>query len=94
MHKKDQVKEVIEKPINPPTNWVVIGVYMYTSHVFEIIKTLKPSARGELEIADIHNFYIKDGSLKASKLKESWLDAGSFDELLRVNEILGKLSKK
>jgi len=90
----EEVKEVIEKPINPPTNWVVIGVYMYTPQVFEIIQKLKPSARGELEISDIHNFYIKDGSLKASKLKESWLDAGSFDELLRVNEILGKLSKK
>jgi len=91
--KGEEVKEVIEKPINPPTNWVVIGVYMYTSHVFEIIKTLKPSARGELEIADIHNFYIKTGSLKASKLKENWLDAGSFDELLRVNKILGENTK-
>jgi len=92
--KGEEVKEVIEKPINPPTNWVVVGVYMYTSHVFEIIKKLKPSARGELEIADIHNFYIKAGSLKASKLKENWLDAGSFDELLRVNKILGEKNLK
>ncbi|MCR4335278.1 MAG: sugar phosphate nucleotidyltransferase [archaeon] len=86
----ENVIEVVEKPKNPPTNWVAIGVYMYTSHVFELIKGLKPSARGELEISDLHNFYIKDGSLKASKLKEEWLDAGSFDELLRVNKFVGE----
>lgn len=86
----DKVTKVVEKPKDPPTNWVVIGVYMYTPHVFEIIKTLKPSARGELEISDIHNFYIKDGSLAASKLKKEWLDAGSFDELLRVNRFVGE----
>ncbi|MFH1391818.1 MAG: sugar phosphate nucleotidyltransferase [Candidatus Diapherotrites archaeon] len=86
----ENVIEVVEKPKNPPTNWVAIGVYMYTSHVFELIKGLKPSARGELEISDLHNFYIKEGSLKASKLKEEWLDAGSFDELLRVNKFVGE----
>ena len=86
----DKVTEVVEKPKNPPTNWVAIGVYMYTPHVFEIIKDLKPSSRGELEISDLHNFYIKDSSLKASKLKEEWLDAGSFDELLRVNKFVGE----
>ncbi|MAG18441.1 MAG: spore coat protein [Candidatus Diapherotrites archaeon] len=86
----DKVTEVVEKPKDPPTNWVAIGVYMYTPQVFELIKGLKPSARGELEISDLHNFYIKDGSLKASKLKEEWLDAGSFDELLRVNKFVGE----
>ncbi|MCR4368484.1 MAG: sugar phosphate nucleotidyltransferase [archaeon] len=86
----DKVTKVIEKPKDPPTNWVAIGVYMYTPHVFEIIKNLKPSARGELEISDIHNYYIKEGSLKASKLKKEWLDAGSFEELLRVNKFVGE----
>ncbi|MBI4210213.1 MAG: NTP transferase domain-containing protein [Candidatus Diapherotrites archaeon] len=86
----EKVVKVVEKPKDPPTNWVVVGVYMYTPHVFEVIKTLKPSARGELEISDIHNFYIKDGSLKASKLKKEWLDAGSFDELLRANKIVAE----
>ncbi len=90
----DVVKRVIEKPKDPPTNWVAIGVYMYTPDVFRIIKGLKPSARGELEITDIHNEYIKQGELKASKLKGVWLDAGSFDELLRVNKFVGELSKK
>ncbi len=90
----EKVTKVIEKPKDPPTNWVVVGVYMYTPHVFEIIKNLKPSSRGELEISDIHNYYIKDGSLKASKLKKGWLDAGSFDELLRANNIVAQSRKK
>ena len=86
----DRVVKVVEKPKNPPTNWVVVGVYMYTPEVFGAIKNLKPSARGELEIADVHNFYIKNGALRASRLKKEWLDAGSFDELLRVNRIVGE----
>jgi len=86
----DRVVKVIEKPKDPPTNWVAVGVYMYTPHVFDVISKLKPSSRGELEISDIHNFYIKDGSLKAGKLKKEWLDAGSFDELLRANRIVGE----
>lgn len=85
-----KVKEVIEKPKNPPTNEIVIGVYFYTPDVFKIIKTLKPSARGELEIADLHNHYIKQNKLSASKLKKHWLDAGTIDELAKVNEYVAK----
>jgi glucose-1-phosphate thymidylyltransferase len=87
---KGKVVKVVEKPKDPPTNLVVVGVYMYTPHVFEVIKTLKPSARGELEISDIHNYYIKEGSIVASRLEKEWLDAGSFDELLRANKIVGE----
>jgi glucose-1-phosphate thymidylyltransferase len=86
----DNVKEVIEKPKNPPTNWVAVGVYMYTPDVFNVIRTLKPSERGELEIADVHNHYIKKNSLKASKMKKEWLDAGSFEELFRVNKFVAE----
>ena len=85
----EKVTKVVEKPKEPPTNWVVIGVYMYTQDVFKVIKGLKPSARGELEISDLHNHYIKQGSLAASRLEKEWLDAGSFDELLRVNKLVG-----
>jgi glucose-1-phosphate thymidylyltransferase len=90
-----KIKDVIEKPEDPPTNWVSIGVYMYTQDVFEVIETLKPSQRGELEISDIHNHYIKKGTLQASKLKrkDSWLDAGSFDELLRVSNAMSETPK-
>ena len=90
----NEVVEVIEKPENPPTNWVAIGVYMYTPDVFKVIRELKPSSRGELEITDVHNHYIKKKSLKASKLKDKWLDAGSFEELFRANRILRERNKK
>ena len=90
----NEVVEVIEKPENPPTNWVAIGVYMYTPDVFKVIRELKPSSRGELEITDVHNHYIKKKSLKASKLKDKWLDAGSFEELFRANRILRERNKE
>ncbi|VVB99079.1 UTP--glucose-1-phosphate uridylyltransferase AglF [uncultured archaeon] len=90
----DRVSKVIEKPKDPPTNWVVVGVYMYTPQVFGVIKNLRPSKRGELEISDLHNYYIKDGSLCASKLTKEWLDAGCFDELLRVNKFVGEKSPR
>ncbi len=90
LDKKNKVIEVIEKPKNPPTTEIVIGVYFYTPDVFNIIKSLKPSARGELEIADLHNHYIRQGKLSASKLKKHWLDAGTIDELARVNEYVSK----
>lgn len=84
----ERVVQIVEKPREPPTNWVSVGILFLTPGVFEIIKTLKPSARGELEIADVQNEYIRRGTLKASKLKGEWLDAGSFDELVRANNIV------
>jgi glucose-1-phosphate thymidylyltransferase len=82
----------VEKPQNPPSNWVVIGVYMYTKDVFNVIRTLKPSARGELEITDLHNHYLKRSTLEASKISGEWLDAGTFDELARANEVVQQWS--
>jgi len=90
----EKVVKVVEKPPKPPSNFVVIGVYMYTPHVFSIIKSLKPSGRGELEIADIHNTYVERGTLAASRLSKPWLDAGSVDELARANRIMEEYSMK
>jgi glucose-1-phosphate thymidylyltransferase len=84
----ERVAKLIEKPKDPPTNWVSIGVYMFNSGVFDIIRTLKPSARGELEITDIHNRYIAHNALAASKISGEWLDAGTIDELARANELV------
>jgi glucose-1-phosphate thymidylyltransferase len=89
-----KVTEVIEKPQSPPTNEIVIGVYFYTPDVFEVIKGLKPSARGEFEIADLHNHYIEQGKLSASKLTKHWLDAGTIDELAGVNAYMHKHYKE
>lgn len=84
----EKVVKLVEKPREPPTNWVSIGVYLFKPDVFDIIRTLKPSQRGELEITDIHNTYISRGSLAASKISGEWLDAGTIDELTRANVIV------
>ena len=74
------IVEIIEKPKDPPSNYAVVGIYMYDSEVFDIIKTLKPSARGELEITDVNNAYLRRGKLKYSILKGFWADAGASIE--------------
>jgi glucose-1-phosphate thymidylyltransferase len=84
----EKVTHLIEKPSNPPSHWASIGVYFFKPSVFDIIRTLKPSARGELEITDIHNTYIQRGTLAASKIQGEWLDAGSIDELARASQIV------
>lgn len=84
----ERVKEIIEKPKDPPSTWISIGVLMFTPGVFDIIRKLKPSARGELEVADVQNEYIRRGTLKASKFDGEWMDTGSFDELLRANSVV------
>lgn len=82
---KSKVLEIIEKPANPPSNYAVTGLYLYDSKVFEYIKQCKPSDRGEMEITDINNFYIKAGKLTWAELNGYWLDAGTFDTLLTAN---------
>jgi len=77
----DKIVGIEEKPAVPKTNYAVTGIYMYDSRVFDIIKTLKPSKRGELEITDVNNAYIKEGLMSFSILEGWWTDAGTFDTL-------------
>lgn len=86
----DKVVSIVEKPENPKSDWAVTGFYMYDSRVFKVIKDLKPSARGEYEITDVNNWYVKDGSLTGYKTKGEWLDAGTFDSLLKANNLMAK----
>ncbi len=87
--KKGRVVKIIEKPKNPPSNFAVIGIYFYPPDVFDIIKTLKPSGRGELEITDVNNVYIRKKTMTFSVLEGWWMDAGeSKDALLRSNIIV------
>lgn len=81
----ERVLKVIEKPTNPETNLAVTGCYLYDNRVFEIIKNLKPSARGELEITDVQNAYIAMGEMKYHVLKGAWSDAGTFESLYRAS---------
>ncbi|MFH1235304.1 MAG: sugar phosphate nucleotidyltransferase [Candidatus Diapherotrites archaeon] len=90
----NKVVKVVEKPKEPPSEWISVGVYMFTPHVFEVIKGLKPSARGELEISDIHNTYVKRGTLKASKLQKQWMDAGTIEELAEANRFVEEQALK
>ena len=79
-----------EKPPNPPSNYAVIGIYMYDPEVFRIIKTLKPSDRGEMEITDVNNEYLRRGSLTYDILDGWWTDAGTFESLLRASRLVAE----
>ncbi len=76
-----------EKPKNPKTNLAVTGIYFYDGKVFEIIRTLKPSGRGELEITDVNNAYVRNGSMTYDTLKGEWTDAGTFESLHYANQV-------
>jgi glucose-1-phosphate thymidylyltransferase len=86
--KNGKVEKIVEKPKQPETNQAVIGIYLYDKHVFEICRTLKPSARGELEITDVNNEYIRRGSMTAEVLKGWWTDAGTFESLYRAATLI------
>jgi len=87
--KGDKVVHIDEKPKKPVSNFAVIGIYMYDATVFNIVKTLKPSGRGELEITDVNNVYIKKGKMTYDVLEGWWADAGaSIERLLKVNTMV------
>jgi len=83
----EKVVNIVEKPKQPKSNLIVIGVYMYDSEVFNIIKTLKPSERAELEITDVNNHYIQDNKMTFEVLDGWWTDAGTFESLYRANSL-------
>ncbi len=84
----DKIVNIEEKPKSPKTNYAVTGFYLYDSKVFDIIKTLKPSARGELEITDVNNHYIKNNEMKFSIVDGFWTDAGTHDSLFRASKLI------
>ena len=84
--KGEKIIGIEEKPKNPKSNYCVTGIYMYDAEVFEIIRTLKPSGRGELEITDVNNAYIKAGTLTYDIIDGWWTDAGTFESIYRANE--------
>jgi glucose-1-phosphate thymidylyltransferase len=86
--KGDKVVSIVEKPKAPQSDLAVIGIYMYDPRVFEIIKTLEPSERGELEITDVNNWYIRDGSMTFEKLDGWWTDAGTFESLHKAASLV------
>lgn len=87
----DKIINIEEKPINPKSNYATAGFYLYNFDVFSKIKKIKPSKRGELEITDVHNLYIKEKKLSYGLVEGFWSDAGTFKSLLKVaNWVEGK----
>ena len=85
-----RVVQIEEKPAAPRSEYAVIGIYMYDARVFEIIRTLKPSGRGELEITDVNNAYIERGEMTWDELDGWWSDAGTFESLLHASNLVAK----
>lgn len=85
-----KIKKIVEKPKKPASNYAVTGLYIYDNSVFEKIETLKPSKRGELEVTDINNLYLKEEKLRWTELKGFWSDAGTFESLFEVNSYWAK----
>ena len=84
----NRIVSIDEKPANPKSNYAVTGIYMYDSQVFDIIKDLNPSARGELEITDVNNAYIRLNQLRYGIVTGDWIDAGTHESLARANKIV------
>jgi len=85
-----KIIRIEEKPKHPASNYAVIGIYMYDWRVFEFIKSLKPSQRGELEITDVNNFYIAENKMEWDVLEGWWSDAGTFESLQTAGQMVAK----
>jgi glucose-1-phosphate thymidylyltransferase len=85
--------EIEEKPKNHISDYAITGLYLYDNRVSEIAKQVKPSERGELEITELHNWYLKQGELKVDIVKGEWFDAGTFESLFKASELAYKKSK-
>jgi glucose-1-phosphate thymidylyltransferase len=89
-----RIAGIEEKPARPKSNYAVTGIYMYDETVFDKTRTLTPSARGELEITDVNNAYIREGTMTFNYLEGWWTDAGTFDSLLRAANLVSETKTK
>ena len=80
------IADILEKPADPPSNDAVIGLYMYDNTVFDRIRMLNPSSRGELEVTDLNRSYLQDGQLNVHKTHGTWIDCGPFDSLAKATQ--------
>jgi glucose-1-phosphate thymidylyltransferase len=89
-----RILRIEEKPQTPASKYAITGVYIYDGEVFEIIRGLKPSARGELEITDVNNAYIQKGILHYDIMQGWWTDAGTFESLLRASNLVARKARQ
>ena len=87
LDKQGKVDSIIEKPQDEISDLAVTGLYVYDSRIVEVAKSIKPSSRGELEITDVNNWYLERNELQMAKVEGEWLDAGTFDSLLKAQNI-------
>lgn len=87
---KGTVLSIQEKPAQPKSHYAVVGIYMFDNMVYDIIPTLKPSGRGELEITDVNNAYLQKGTLTSSVLEGWWTDAGTLESLYRATQMVAR----
>ncbi len=83
-----RVVRIVEKPKDPQSDLAVVGIYFYDGEVFDVIRTLRPSSRGELEITDVNNHYLRAGTLQCDRLQGWWTDAGTFESLAAASELV------
>jgi glucose-1-phosphate thymidylyltransferase len=86
--------KIEEKPKKFLSNYAITGLYVYDNRVVEVAKQVKPSGRGELEITDLHNWYLKNNELKVDLVKGEWMDAGTFESLFRASELMRRKARK
>ncbi len=91
--KGQKIASIVEKPKTPPSDYIVTGVYMYDAFAFDFIRKLKPSKRGELEITDVNNMYLRKKQLSYDILEGSWTDCGTFESLFNANCIVASQHK-
>ncbi|MEE9127829.1 MAG: sugar phosphate nucleotidyltransferase [Planctomycetota bacterium] len=89
-----RVVRIDEKPDKPASSYAVTGIYFYDTHVWEILRTLVPSDRGELEITDVNNHYIREGRMEYDILEGWWTDAGTFESLLHANQLVAESRRR
>ncbi len=89
-----KVLSIVEKPSEPKSNYAVVGMYIYDNKVINYAKSLTPSERGEIEITDINNLYKESGELTVDIIEGMWEDAGTFDSLLRANNLMAEKAKR
>jgi glucose-1-phosphate thymidylyltransferase len=86
--------QIEEKPESPKSNYAVIGVYMYDDRVFDVIRNITPSERGELEITSVNNWYVEHNALTYDIVQGEWTDAGTFESLLYANQLLFSINNQ
>ena len=91
---EQKIVEIEEKPSSPKTHFAVVGYYMYDEKVFDFIRRLKPSERGEFEITDVNNEYVRRGEMAYDILEGEWTDAGTFQSLQTANQMLLKCDNR